>query len=272
MNNLAHYWENIINMLAFYAPKFFLAIFILFLGLWIIKKLVKLIDKIMSKRNVDKSLHTFFKSLLSVGLKLLLIVSVISMAGIETTSFVAILASAGFAVGMALQGSLSNFAGGILILTFKPYKVSDYILAQSYEGTVQSIQIFNTILLTPDNKRISIPNGILSNGAIVNFTAENKRRLDLVFGIGYSDDIDKARGILLRIIENDERIYKEPAPFTAVGKLGASSVDFTVRVWCDTSEYWNIHFDLLEKVKKEFDASSISIPFPQSDVHIYQHQ
>ncbi|MFH1049531.1 MAG: mechanosensitive ion channel domain-containing protein [bacterium] len=271
MDNLQSYWDLIVKMSAVYAPKFLLAVITLIVGLWIIKRVVKLIRKIMAKSSVDPSLQSFLVPLISILFKILLILSVVSMVGIETTSFIALLASAGFAIGMALQGSLGNFAGGVLILLFKPYKIDDYIEAQGFQGAVKEIHIFNTVLLTVDNKRIFIPNGAISNGAITNYTAEDKRRLDLSFGIGYGDDIDKAKGIIEKIIKEDDRVLSEPAYLVAVGQLGDNSVNFTVRIWCKTGDYWNINFDIHEKVKKEFDANGISIPFPQRDIHVYNH-
>ena len=271
MENLQNYWDMIIKLSVSYAPKLLLAIITLILGLWIIKRIMKVIRKLMQKSSVDASLLSFLVPLISILLKVLLLLSVISMVGIETTSFVAVLASAGFAVGMALQGSLGNFAGGVLILLFKPYKVGDYIEAQGFAGTVKEIHIFNTVMLTVDNKRIFIPNGSISNGPITNFTAEAIRRLDLNFSIGYKDDIDKAKNIIHSIINSDNRILTEPAPLIAVGQLLENSVNLFVRIWCKTDEYWNINFDFQEKVKKEFDEKGISIPFPQRDIHVYQH-
>ncbi|MFC2130035.1 mechanosensitive ion channel family protein [Bacteroidota bacterium] len=270
MENIQVYLEQFLKLAIAYTPKVLLAIITLLIGLWVVKKVVKVLNKVMDKKDVDQSLQGFLSSLTSIILKLLLILSVISMVGIETTSFVAILAAAGFAIGMALQGSLGNFAGGVLILLFKPYKVGDFIESQGYSGVVQSIQIFNTVMLTPDNKKIIIPNGAVSNGPITNFTAETIRRLDLSFGIGYHDDIDKAKSVIEKIINGDERIKKDLTHLIAVGQLADSSVNITVRVWCDTSEYWNIYFDIHEKIKKEFDANGVSIPFPQTDVHLHK--
>jgi small conductance mechanosensitive channel len=271
MDNFQVYWNQLIGFFVLYTPKLLLAIIVLIAGLWLIKRLVKLLDKLMERREVDKSLHSFIDSLAGVILKILLLLTVISMVGVETTSFIAILASVGFAIGMALQGSLGNFAGGVLILFLKPFKVYDYIEAQGFAGTVQSIQIFHTILLTPDNKRIIIPNGALSNNAIINYTAEAIRRLDLSFGIGYQDNVDNAKALIDKVIKADARILLDPAPMIAVGLLADSSVNFTVRVWCNTDDYWKIFFDIHEKMKKEFDENGISIPFPQRDIHIYNH-
>jgi small conductance mechanosensitive channel len=244
-------------------------ILLLIIGLWIIKILTRSIEKLMKKRNLNPSLVPFLRSLFSITLKTLLIITVMSMVGIRMTSFIAILGAAGLAIGMALSGTLQNFAGGVLILILKPFKVGDYITAQGHSGTVSEIQIFNTILKTPDNKTIIIPNGGLSTSSLINYSVEATRRIDFVFGIGYDDDIDKAKTTLLDILNNDERILKDPAVFVALGELADSSVNFTVRAWVHAADYWNVHFDTIEKVKKAFDKQGITIPYPQTDLHIY---
>ena len=193
-----------------------------------------------------------------------------SLVGIPMTSFIAILGAAGLAVGLALSGTLQNFAGGVMLLIFKPFNVGDFIEAQGFMGVVREIQIFNTILKTPDNKTIIIPNGGLSTGPMTNFSTEPTRRVDFSFGIGYSDDIDKAKSIIDGLIKNDNRILADPEPFIAVGELADSSVNFTVRVWVISEDYWGVHFDMIESVKKAFDKGGVSIPFPQTDVHLYQ--
>ncbi len=251
-----------------YTPKVVLAIVTLIIGLWVIAVIGKMTDKAMKHGKVEISLRKFFKSLIKISLKIMLIVSVIAMLGINTTSFVAALAAVGFAVGMALQGSLSNFAGGILILFFKPFKIGDFIEAQGHTGVVDSIQILNTVLKTPDNKTIIIPNGILSNGSITNFTKEKTRRVDMVFGIGYDDDIKKAKTVLEKIVKSDKRVLKDPGYQVVVANLGESSVDFKVRVWTKTEDYWGVYFDMQETVKLTFDKNKISIPYPQTDVHL----
>jgi small conductance mechanosensitive channel len=253
-----------------YGLKVVYALITLFIGLWIIKMIMNAIVRSMTKKDVEPSLRQFLKSLLSMLLKVLLFIAVISMLGIEMTSFVAILAAAGFAIGMALSGTLQNFAGGVMIILFKPFKVGDFIEAQGYTGTVKEIQIFNTILKTPDNKTIIIPNGGLSTGSLTNFSTEPQRRVDFTFGIGYEDDIDKARNIIMGLIAKDERILKDPAPFVAVSELADSSVNFVVRVWANAADYWGIYFDMTENVKKAFDKEGISIPYPQTDVHVHQ--
>ena len=252
-----------------YGLKLLLAVVTLIIGLWIIKAVMKTIGRTMEKRDVDATLRQFLGSLLSMLLKIMLIISVISMLGVEMTSFVAILAAAGLAVGMALSGTLQNFAGGAMIVLFKPFKVGDFIDAQGFTGTVKEIQIFNTILKTPDNKTIIIPNGGLSTSAMTNFSTEPQRRVDFTFGIGYGDDIDKAKKVIEGLIAADARILKDPEPFVAVSELADSSVNFVVRVWVNAADYWAVFFDMTENVKKAFDKEGISIPFPQTDVHVH---
>ncbi len=268
-NNLQSYVQKLIGLAVEYGPKLLLAILVLVIGLWVIRIVLKAANKTMERSNVEISLRKFLSSLFGIILKVLLLISVASMIGIATTSFVAILGAAGLAVGLALQGGLANFAGGVIILIFKPFKVGDFIDAQGYNGTVHEITIFTTILKTPDNKTVIIPNGALSNGSTVNFSTEPKRRVDMTFGIGYGDSIEKAKKVLARLVDSDDRILKDPAPQIVVGELGDSSVNFNVRVWCDASNYWGIYFDTQEKVKLTFDAEGISIPFPQRDIHMY---
>lgn len=263
--------DKIAELATTYGIKLILAIVVLVAGLIIVKWITRGAVKMMTRANVSESLVPFLKSMISVVLKILVFISVLGMVGIEMTSFIAILGAAGLAVGLALQGTLQNFAGGIIILLFKPYKVGDFIETQGYLGSVKEIQIFTTVLLTPDNKTIIIPNSPIATGSLINFSTQEKRRVDLSFGIGYNDDIEKARGIILDLINADERIDKEPEPFVRVSELADSSVNFAVRVWANTSDYWNIFFDLTENVKKSFDHEGVSIPFPQTDVHIYNH-
>lgn len=244
------------------------AIIALLIGLWIIKMMVNTTGNVMTKRNVDPSLIPFLKSILNIGLKVALFISVAGMVGIEMTSFIAILGAAGLAVGLALQGTLQNFAGGVMILLFKPFKVGDVLEAQGYVGSVKEIQIFNTIMATPDNKIIIIPNGSLANSSMTNYSTMDTRRVDFSFGIGYDDDFDKAKEIIKGLIDADERILKDPAPFVRVGELADSSVNINIRVWVNAPEYWNVHFDMIENVKRSFDKEKISIPYPQMDVHL----
>ncbi len=258
-----------ITDLAFtYGLKLASALITLVVGLWIISMISKAFERLMVKRDWDESLRGFLKSLAGILLKIMLLISVISMLGIQMTSFVAILGAAGLAVGMALSGTLQNFAGGVMILIFKPFKVGDYIEAQGYAGSVSEIQIFNTILKTPDNKTIIIPNGGLSTGSMVNYSAEETRRVDFSFGIAYGDDYDEAKALILSLINDDNRIFKDPEPFIALGELADSSVNITVRVWAKASDYWGIHFDMQEKVYKQFPKAGLSIPFPQMDVNV----
>ncbi|MEM8565834.1 MAG: mechanosensitive ion channel domain-containing protein [Bacteroidota bacterium] len=270
------YLEQAKNLLMTYGVDYGLAIvkaiIILVIGLWIIKALRNGFSKLLDKRNIDASLKPFLRSLLYNILLVLLILSVLSTLGIQMTSFVAIIGAAGLAVGLALQGTLQNFAGGVIILVLRPFKVGDYIDGGGHSGTVKEIQIFNTVLMTPDNKKIIIPNGGLSNSSITNFSAEPTRRIDLVFGIGYDDDIKKAKDLLETIVSSDDRVLKDPAHQIAVSELADSSVNFVVRPWVNAADYWGVYFDLHEKVKIEFDKAGISIPFPQRDVHIYNEK
>lgn len=270
MENLDQYWEQLISLAIAYGPRLLLAIITLVIGLKLIKWVMRLLGSSMTRREVDQTLRGFLESLTSIGLKFLLLITVAAMVGVETTSFIALLGAAGLAVGLALQGSLANFAGGVLILFFKPFKVGDIIDAQGYLGTVDHIQIFNTILRTLDNERVIIPNGILSNGCIKNVFAEETRRVDLTFGVSYSDDIARVREVLEGLIAADERILKDPPHDIFLGEHGASSINFFVRLWVVSDDYWPVHFDMLEKTKIAFDEASISIPFPQRDVHLVQ--
>ncbi len=249
-------------------PKLLLATITLVVGLYLIKFATKLLCKVFEKTNFDESLEKFILSLVSIGLKVVLFVSVAGMLGFETTGIIAMLGAMAFAVGMALQGSLSNFAGGVLLLIFKPFKVGDYIEAQGHSGKVVETQIFQTILTTSDNKKVIIPNGALLNDSILNYSAMSTRRLDLVFGIGYDDSIKDAKNILQNLVKTDSRILTDPAPLIAVGNLGDSAVDIYCRIWVKTSDYSSVKFDFIETVKLTFDEKGISIPFPQQDIHL----
>lgn len=228
-------------------------------------------DQMLDKRNIDTTLKPFIKALISVLLKVLLIISVLSTIGIQMTSFVAIIGSAGLAIGLALSGTLQNFAGSIIILLFKPYKVGDLIEAESFRGTVSEIHIFHTILKTPDNKTVVLPNGKLSNSSLVNFSTEPKRRVDWVFGIAYGNDFDKAKEVITRLASEDARILDEPPLFIALSELGDNSVNITVRAWVDALDYWKVFFQLNEQVYKTFEKEGLNIPFPQMDVHLHQN-
>ena len=249
--------------------KILLAIVVFLVGRWIVRRLNKLLAKILEKRHVEASLSTFVKSLVNITLTLLLIIVVIGVLGIETSSFIALFASAGVAIGMALSGTLQNFAGGVMILLFKPFKVGDTIEAQGLSGTVREIQIFNTILATPDNKIIIIPNGGLSTGLMKNYSREATRRVDWEFGIAYGDDYTKARAVIARLLDADGRVLKDPAYFIALTSLGESSVNIVVRAWVNAGDYWGVYFDMNEKVYKTFAEENLNIPFPQLDVHLH---
>ncbi|MFW6043615.1 MAG: mechanosensitive ion channel family protein [Marinilabiliaceae bacterium] len=270
INNLVDNPDQIMELIVYYGGKLLLAIVTLIVGLWIIGKLMKGMKRMFQARDIDEGLQSFLISLSGIALKVMLVISVVSMLGVRMTSFIAVLGAAGLAMGLALSGALQNFAGGVMILIFKPFKVGDYITAQGHSGTVEEIQIIHTILSTPDKKTIILPNGPVSTGALTNFSSEPQRRVDFTFGIGYNDDIDKARQVIREVIDKDERIFKDPEPFIAVMELGESSVNLVVRVWANAADYWGIFFDMQETVKKEFDNQGIHIPFPQRDVHLYQ--
>ncbi|MFW6328212.1 MAG: mechanosensitive ion channel family protein [Bacteroidota bacterium] len=262
--------EQFTGIIIAYGAQLLLAIATLLIGLLVIGKIINAMKKVFQTRNVDASLQSFLISLSSIVLKILLVISVITMLGVEMTSFIAILAAAGLAIGMALSGTLQNFAGGVMILILKPFKVGDYITSEGHSGTVKEIQIFHTILNTPDKVTIILPNGPVANGSTVNYSTEPVRRVDFTFGIGYNDDIDKAKNVIREVIDADDRVFKDPEPFIGVINLGDNSVDLVTRVWSNAADYWGIFFDMQESVKKEFDRQGVSIPFPQRDVHLYQ--
>lgn len=262
--------NNIKQILTTTGLQVLLAIVVLFIGFKVTNFITRLVDKKLAKNNVDESLRPFLISVLSWLLKIAVFISAANTAGFKTTSFIALLGTAGLAIGLALQGSLSNFAGGVLILLLKPFKVGDVISAQGFTGAVDRITTFSTYLRTPDNQIISIPNGGLANSPITNINQEATRRVDFVFGIGYEDDIDKARSILENLLNSDSRVLKDPKYVIVVGELADSSVNFVVRAWVETQNYWGVHFDMIENVKKKFDQEKISIPYPQTDVHLHQ--
>ena len=244
------------------------AILVLIVGRWLIRWIKNTLTKMLTRRNADATLNSFLMSLVSVVLTFFLILAIVGILGINTSSLVALLASAGLAVSMALSGTLQYFAGGVIIMLFKPFKVGDFISAQGFEGKVNEIQIFNTHLLTTDNKEVILPNGILSTGTMMVFSKQDTRRVDWVFSIAYGDDYDKAKTVLLGLCNEDQRILKSPEPFVELGKLNSSSVDLTVRVWVNTADYWDVFFSMNEKVYKAFAQEGLNIPFPQMDVHM----
>lgn len=260
--------EQVTELVVSYAPKVVGAIITLIVGFWIAGFLSNLVKRKLGKLKVDESLIPFLSSVLGIGLKLLVLLSAASMFGIEVTSFVAIFGALAFAIGMALQGNLSHMAAGILILFFKPFKVGDFIVTQGYSGTVKEIQIFNTILTTLDNRVIIIPNGSITSGPIENLSANDKRKVPMTFGIGYPDNIDKAREVIQNVANSCPQIDHEMPVDIFVSELADSSVNFAVRPWCKTEDYWTVYFYMHENIKKEFDKSGVGIPFPQMDVHM----
>lgn len=258
-------WKSIITDIAL---PIILAILTLFIGLAIINLLIRIVKRQIEKSKMDESLKPFLVSVLSAGMKILLIVSVIGILGIPIASFVAILGAAGLAVGLAFQGALSNLAGGVLLLTMRPFKVGDYIEGGGYSGTVKAIQILYTELITPDNKMIYVPNGVLSNAGIVNYSVNDTRRVDFTFGVGYEADNQQVLDSLKRIVNSHEAVLSEPEPFIRLSAHGDSAVEYIARVWVNSEDYWTVHFDILEQVKTAFDDEGISIPYPQMDIHI----
>ena len=261
---LANTW---LPLIVHYGGQLTLALVTLVIGWWLTNKLSKRITALLTMKAVDPTLHGFIASLANIILKVLLIVSVASMIGVETTSFVAAIGAAGLAIGLALQGSLSNFAGGVLILLFRPFKAGDFIEAKGISGSVVQIQIFHTVLRTGDNKIVVVPNGALSNGTITNYSREARRRVDIPFGIDYGDDIKQARDVLLAMAREDSRVHQDPEPVVWVTALADSSVNLQLRVWVDTAEYWNVMFGFTEQGKVRLEGAGLSIPFPQRVVH-----
>jgi len=253
-----------------YGPKVLSALVVLIIGSFIIRLINKGLNNLLSRNQMDPSLKPFLTGIFGMLLKVMLVISVLGMLGIEMMSFVAILGAAGLAVGMALSGTLQNFAGGVMLLIFKPFRVGDVIEAQGYTGKVKEIQIFNTFLTTPDNKTIIIPNGGLSTGSMINYSKEPTRRVDWTIGVSYGQDLDVARAVIKDICDNDERILKDPELFIAVSALADSSVNFTVRAWVNAENYWPVFFETQEKVYKRFNQEDIPIPFPQLDVHLHK--
>jgi small conductance mechanosensitive channel len=245
-----------------------ICVFILVVGFWLSKLLSKGIREVLRKSNTDEGLVTFLTSFLSMVMKILVVITAITQLGIEMTSFVALLGAAGLAIGMAFSGTLSNFAGGVMILVLKPFKVGDLVFAQGETGVVKEIQIFNTYLYTTDNKVIILPNGAVANGNITNFTRADKRRVDWTFSIAYGDDVEIAKRELLRYVKEDKRILLDPEPFVGVGMLSNNSVDISLRVWALTDDYWAVFFDMNEKVYREFPLAGLHFPYSQLDVHI----
>lgn len=268
MKNLDEILPWISEVAVVFGIKIIAAVVVLIIGLWVIKAVMKGVKKGFTGRDMDPSLQPFLLNLIGLLLKIMLVISVLTMLGIEMTSFVAILGAAGLAVGLALSGTLQNFAGGVMILIFKPFKVGDFIDAQGYTGTVSQIRIFITILNTPDNKTVILPNGPLSTGAMVNFSAQPTRRVDWSFGIAYGDDYDVASEWILELLKEDKRVLNDPEPFVGLGALADSSVNITTRAWVNAADYWGVYFDMHKNFYKGAGAKGLSIPFPQMDVHL----
>jgi small conductance mechanosensitive channel len=263
---------KVYELLTVYGLKVVAAIVIFVVGRWVAKAVTNFIKKMMVRAKTDDTLVKFVGSLCYIALLAFVIIAALNQLGIQTTSFIAILGAAGLAIGLALQGSLGNFAAGVLMIIFKPITVGDFIEGAGVAGTVEEIQIFTTQLKTPDNKTVIIPNAKLTGDNIINYTMKGTRRVDIVFGISYGDDIDQARGVIEEVIGHDERLLKDPQPVVLVSELADSSVNLTLRAWTSADDYWGFYFDTMEKVKKQFDAQGISIPFPQQDVHLYEHK
>ncbi len=265
------YLEKAYELLTLYGLKLIAALVIFVIGRWVAKIVGKIIERVMKRKDIDPTIIAFVSNLSNMVLLAFVVIAALSQVGIQTTSFIALLGAAGLAIGLALQGSLSNFAAGFLMIIFRPFRVGDYVEVAGVEGDVEEILIFTTTLKTKDNKIIIIPNAQISNGNIINYTSAGIRRVDMVFGIGYGDDIDQAKTLFMETIKSDSRILDDPAPQVALSELGDSSVNFVVRPWVNAVDYWDVMFDVTEAVKKRMDAQGLSIPFPQQDVHMYQH-
>lgn len=267
--NIAEIIKTLTDWTTLYSIKIVAAILIFLIGKWVAGKIARLGARLFEKNNIDVTLIKFFENIIYYALLTIVIIAGLGQLGINTTSFLTIVGAAGLAIGLALKDSLSNFASGVMLIMFRPYKVGDFINTSGVSGTVQDIALFNTILNTPDNQKVIIPNSSITSNVITNVTANDTRRVDLIIGIGYDDDIKKAKELLENIIKSDTRILDDPPCNIAVSELADSSVNFVVRPWVKTSEYWNVFFDLTEKIKTTFDKEGISIPYPQQDIHLY---
>lgn len=270
--NLVGAFDSLRELAILYVPKLILALLTLIVGMWIIGKVIGGIKNSLMKREVDPSLVPFLSGVLKAVFVVMLIISVAGMIGIATTSFIAVLGAAGLAIGLALQGSLSNFAGGVLILILKPFKVGEVIEAQGVIASVSEIQIFHTVLKSFDNKTIILPNGPLYNDKIINYSTEPTRKVEWVFGVSYDDDIDKVKQVIQEVVFTDERILDRDTPYLKLSEMADSSVNFKVRGLVNQADYWDVYFDKMEAIKKAFDANGISIPYPQVDAHVYSSQ
>lgn len=265
-------WEQFVEWVWDFFPGLISAIVILFVGIWTINILSRMLRKFFQKKDYDETLESFLYEIINIGLKILLLILVITQLGVQTSSLVAILGAAGLAVGLALQGSLANFAGGVLILFFKPFKIGDFIEAQGVSGTVKEISIFTTKLNTFGNQLAIIPNGKLSNDNVINYSSESKRRDKIDIGVSYGSDIKKAKDVLLDIVNSQELVIKDPAPEIFVSELGDSAITLSLRYWTLNDDFWSIHFLTIEEAKKRLEANGISLPFPQREVHLYSKE
>jgi small conductance mechanosensitive channel len=268
--NLDVILDTIYEYLAESGLKLLGALAVFLVGRWLAGVAGRIVEKAMVKAHIDKTIASFTKNLTHIGILVIVVIAALGTAGVATAQFAVVIGAAGLAVGLALQGSLANFASGFLMVIFRPFKVGDFIEAAGVKGTVREIQIFNTILNTPDNIRVIIPNAQLTGGNIMNYTANGTRRVDLVVGVSYEDDLKKAKQVIEAVLAGDERVLEDPAPTVAVFELGDSSVNFVVRPWVKAADYWDAYFDITTKAKLALDENAISIPFPQRDVHIKQ--
>ena len=264
---VSKYSDMAITYASEYGMKIVATFLIFIIGKWAVNKITTLIKNVMEKAKIDKTLSEFAESLIYFVLFLMVILASLNALGINTTSFIAVFGAASLAVGLALQGSLANIGAAVLIIVFRPFKVGDFIEAGGASGTVSDVNLFSTIISPVDNRTIIVPNAAVIGGNITNFSNKPQRRVDHVFGIGYDDDLKLAKTVLMEIMKEDERILKEPAPFVAVSELGDNSVKLLTRAWVDTPNYWNVHFEMLEKVKLTFDEKGLSFPYPQMDIH-----
>ena len=263
--------DNIVEILSGYAFSLVMALLVFLIGKWVARRVTNLLVSVLRKvKGMDETLVKFLENIVYYILMVIVILTAVAELGVETTSFMAILGAAGLAVGLALQGSLGNFASGVMIILFKPFKVGDVVTAGGVTGSVKEVSIFNTIMITPDNQKVIVPNAAVTGGSIININANPTRRVDLVVGIGYDDDIKKAKDVLTTIVESDERVLKEEGITVAVSELADSSVNFVVRAWVNTPDYWGVKFDLTENIKVTFDKEGISIPYPQQDLHLHK--
>jgi small conductance mechanosensitive channel len=263
-------FEALVDGASQFGLQIIAAIVVFIIGRWLARRITNLMERGLARAGTDSTLIGFFSNIIYFGLLIMVVIAAVGQLGVQTTSFIAVLGAAGLAVGLALQGSLANFAAGVLMIIFRPFKAGDFIEAAGTAGVVEEIQLFTTKMRTPDNKTIIIPNAQITSGTITNYSARDTRRLDLVFGVSYADDLDKVKRVIKEVLAEESRLLEDPAPTIGLLSLGDSSVDFAVRPWVRSSEYWPVFFDLQEAMKKRFDKEGISIPFPQRDVHLFR--